>query len=196
MSYKDSALKFCHHLTWNHVWDCLVITDLSPIFLHLCSLALWSSYHEYWTLRSPPSGGPFFPPSFFLFFKHNHLALAHTLYKTFLCCQDKSLCPTVPANLKTLKKVLHNEVQSWNWTPLCAESSAVCAFKALTRLWCPTSSFFCPFQLLFGAKNCTFLSTGWLKIWKKKLITCCNTVAACGLISAMWSHFSTMDSTL
>lgn len=32
-----SPLKFQHHLAWNHVWDCLVITDLRPIFSHLCS---------------------------------------------------------------------------------------------------------------------------------------------------------------
>lgn len=62
MSYSGSALKFHHHPTWNHVWDCLVITDLRPIFSHLSSPLLSSPVSCSFELT--PCGEGWWIPSF------------------------------------------------------------------------------------------------------------------------------------
>lgn len=62
MSYRASSLKFHRHLTWNHVWDCLVITDLRPIFSHLSSPLLSSPLSR--SLELTPCGEGWWIPGF------------------------------------------------------------------------------------------------------------------------------------
>jgi len=124
MSYRGSSLKFHLNLTWNHVWDCLVVTDLRPIFSHLSSPLLSSPLSR--SLELTPCGEGWWIPGFpkhvcwgsllegpIRTHTHTHTH-THTLWTTMLR----------PPNCLTpleIWKVLHSDfqLQKWNWMPVC-----------------------------------------------------------------------------
>lgn len=194
MSYRGSSLKFHRHLTWNHVWDCLVITDLRPIFSHLCSPLLSSPLfslfgaHTVWrrmmntqVSKAHVLGGP----SFFLgpITSHTHTLAVYThttimLLQGFWYCQDKwtsMLRPTVRPTSR-LRKTCIMTSNFKTYSKLDAFVCCVIFFQS-----CDTSLLsyilYLPFWLQYAAITTHMLPIEWLKTLLKNITIC--SVEAC-----------------
>lgn len=152
MSYRGSSLKFRRHLTWNHVWDCLVITDLRPIFSHLCTPLLSSPLFR--SLELTPCGEGWWIPGFpkhicwaSLFearspLTHTHAVQTHTHtcnhYATD-ASQDKwtkVLRPTVLPTSRLKKSCITTSNSKTEIGCLCVLSHLLCFFLRGTTHLC------------------------------------------------------------
>lgn len=174
MSYRGSSLRFYNHPTWNHVWDCLVITDIRPIFPSI-SAPLFHSYSlsgsfeltrykeddEYPVFQKDRCWGSCFSEAkspYTHFFTHTH-----THAERFRWCQDKwtqMLCPAVQAVLRLKKSCIMTSNFRTETECLCAESSVVTLFPLLSlsflylwqNLWC-FAKFLFFFYVALGCSN-------------------------------------------